>query len=307
MTALRKVAGRGGEPSPLWLKASPVVFLLLWSGGFGFAKMGLEHAEPLTLLALRYALVLAVLAPAALLLRPPLPPRRAVWGHLVVVGVLMQTVYFGLCYVAMKLGLSAGGIAMIVSMQPILVAILAPRFTGEVVTLRRWAGLGLGLAGAVLVIGLRGELSASSLAGPAVACIAVFAIAGATLYERRFGVSCHPVTSNAVQYTAGFLTTLPLALALESLHVEWTWELGIALVYLVIGNSLIGLTLLLAMIRRGEAAQVSSLFFLVPPVSALIAWVVIGEVMPPLAWAGLALAAAGVAMAGPVAPRVRRS
>ncbi|MCP1334864.1 DMT family transporter [Futiania mangrovi] len=300
--------GRGGrEPSPLWLKASPVIFLLIWSGGFGFAKMGLEHAEPLTLLALRYALVLAVLAPAALLLRPPLPPSRAVWGHLAVVGVLFQTVYFGLCYVAMKSGLSAGGIAMIVSMQPILVAILAPRLTGEVVTLRRWAGLGLGLAGAALVIGVRNELSAESLLGPALAGIAVFAIAGATLYERRFGVTCHPVTSNAVQYAAGFATTLPLALAMENLHVDWTWELGIALVYLVVGNSLVALTLLLAMIRRGEAAQVSSLFFMVPPVSALIAWLVIGEVMPPVAWAGLALAAAGVAIAGPAGSRMRRS
>jgi drug/metabolite transporter (DMT)-like permease len=118
-----------------------------------------------------------------------------------------------------------------------------------------------------------------------------------TLYEKRFGLHHHPVTSNTVQYLVGFLLVMPLALSVERMEVDWTPDFAVALAYLVIGNSLIAVTLLLAMIRHGEAARVSALLFLVPPMAALIAWGLIGEVMPPAAWAGMVVAAAGVALA----------
>jgi drug/metabolite transporter (DMT)-like permease len=118
-----------------------------------------------------------------------------------------------------------------------------------------------------------------------------------TLYEKRFGLHHHPVTASTIQYLVGFLVVLPLALAVERMEVDWTAEFAVALAYLVIGNSLIAVTLLLAMIRHGEAARVSALLFLVPPMAALIAWGVIGEAMPPAAWAGMGVAAAGVALA----------
>jgi drug/metabolite transporter (DMT)-like permease len=118
-----------------------------------------------------------------------------------------------------------------------------------------------------------------------------------TLYEKRFGVSQHPVTANTVQYLAGFGLTLPLALLLEERTVNWSLPFALSLLYLIVCNSLIALTLLLWMIRKGEVSRVSALFFLVPPMAALIGWVLLREEMPPLAWVGLGLAAAGVALA----------
>ena len=127
-----------------------------------------------------------------------------------------------------------------------------------------------------------------------------------TLYEKRFGVAQHPVTSNLVQYAVGFAAVLPLAWALEDMHVFWTGAMVASLLYLVIGNSLVSVTLLLAMIRRGKASRVSALFFLIPPIAAVIAWLLIGEAMPPLAWIGMAFAAAGVAVASRPSPCARR-
>ncbi|MCX8508742.1 MAG: EamA family transporter, partial [Rhodobacteraceae bacterium] len=116
---------------PFWLILAPALFLILWSAGFGMAKIGLRHAEPMTLLALRYCLAVALLAPAALILRPPLPKSRRAWLDVAVTGFLIQVVYFGLCYAAFKSGVSAGGVAIIVCLQPILVGLIAPRFVGE--------------------------------------------------------------------------------------------------------------------------------------------------------------------------------
>lgn len=281
-----------------WLRFAPVVFLLFWSSGFAVAKIGVAYAEPLTFLALRYAVVLAVLVPLLVALRPPLPRGAAAWGHLAAVGVLIQAVYFGLVYLAVDRGASAGSVALIVSMQPVLVGLLAPRWAGERVDAWRWVGLGLGLAGAAVVIASRSAVEATSAAGLLLATGALAGMTGGTLYEKRFGVAQHPVTANLAQYAAGLVLIGPLAWALEEGRVAWTPELLLALGYLVVANSLVALSLLLLLIRRGEVSRVSALFFLVPPVAAVIAWGLLGEAMPPLAWGGMALAAVGVAVAG---------
>lgn len=286
---------RPGGGTPWWLRLAPAVFLLFWSAGFTFLKIGLLHAEPITFLVLRYALVLAVLLPLFLVLRPPLPRRRADLGHLAMIGLLIQA--FGPISVAIERGLSAGGAALVASLQPILVALLVPWFAGERVSARRWVGLGLGLTGAALVIVARSTIEATSTISVLFAVGALATLTAGTPYEKRFGVAHHPVTSNLVQYAVAFAASLPAAWAFEERRVTWTGELLVALGYLVIANSLISMTLLLAMIRRGEAARVSALFFLVSPTAALIAWALIGEAMPALAWAGTALAALGVALA----------
>lgn len=282
---------------PAWLLIAPVIFLLLWSGGFSVAKLGISHAEPLSFLSLRYACVCALLAPLVLILRPPLPQRPMDWVHIAIVGFLIQTVYFGLSYLSFKAGVSAGGVAIIVCLQPILVGLIAPRFTGESVSLLRWLGLALGLAGAATVVMSRSSVELQHPLGVACAVGALFAITAGTLWEKRFGKSHHPVVSNAVQYLAGLAGVLPLAMIFENFQFTWNLPFLAALSYLVIGNSLVAMSLLLAMIRAGEVSRVSSLFYLVPPISALIAWPLLGEVMPPLGWAGFALAAAGVMLA----------
>ena len=280
---------------PLWLAAAPALFLILWSAGFAVAKLALTHAQPLTLLALRYVLVLAVLAPVALVLRPPLPRTRRAALDVAVTGFLIQVVYFGLCYIAFKSGVSAGGVAIVVCLQPILVALTAPYVVGEPVSRRAWAGLILGLAGAATVVLSRGEVSGNTL-GLLATVLALFGITGGTLYEKRFGSAQHPVTANLIQYTVGAAFTLPLAWMTEDMTVTWTPAFVWSLAYLVLANSILAISLLLAMIRAGEVARVSALFYLVPPLSALFAWPLLGEAMPPAAWAGMALASVGVGM-----------
>lgn len=295
--AARLGPGHRAAAAPAWLKAAPVVFLLLWSGGFAMAKIGLDHAPPMTFLALRYWFALLVLLVVLVVVRPPVPRRASDWGHLMAVGVLVQGIYFGLSYFGFWFGLSAGTMALIVSLQPILVGLLAPQLVAERVGVARWAGLILGLLGAAMVIMARSEIEVTSGYGLVCAAGALLAMTAGTLYEKRFGLHHHPVTASTIQYLVGFLVVLPLALAVERMEVDWTGEFAVALAYLVIGNSLIAVTLLLAMIRHGEAARVSALLFMVPPMAALIAWGLIGEAMPPAAWAGMAVAAAGVALA----------
>lgn len=282
---------------PLWLIAAPAIFLVLWSGGFSIAKLGLKYSQPLAFLALRYGVVLAILIPLFLILRPALPRRPRDWVHAATVGFFIQVAYFGLCYLAFKSGASAAAVAIIVCLQPILVGLIAPHFAREPVSTLRWLGLVLGLAGAAAVILARSTIAAESLFGIGCALGGLFGITAGTLWEKRFGVSMHPIVSNLIQYAVGLAGTLPIAMATENLAFRWTPEFVAALAYLVIASSLIAMTLLLAMIRRGEVSRVSSLFYLVPPVTALIAWPLLGEAMPLAAWAGMVIAAVGVAIA----------
>jgi len=150
---------------PLWLLLAPAIFLVLWSGGFSIAKLGIRHAEPLTFLALRYAVVLIVLAPFVLILKPQWPRRLAQWLHIAFVGFLIQGVYFGMCYLAFNLGTASGTVAIIVCLQPILVGLIAPYFAREKVSALRWLGLALGLAGAATVILARASIESESILG----------------------------------------------------------------------------------------------------------------------------------------------
>jgi drug/metabolite transporter (DMT)-like permease len=213
-----------------------------------------------------------------------------------VVGFLIQVVYFGLCYVAFKSGTSAGAVAIVVCLQPILVALIAPRFVGERISARGWAGLALGLGGAALVILSRQSVATEGMFGIICAAFALLGITSGTLWEKRFGVTHHPITSNLIQYAVGAAFCVPMAWASESFVIVWNLEFAAVLFYLVVANSLLAMSLLLAMIRAGEVSRVSALFYLVPPLSALFAWPLLGEVMPPLGWAGMALAAVGVAL-----------
>ena len=232
---------------PLLLVA-PIVFLLLWSAGFAIAKIGLLHAGPFTLLALRYAIAVLVLLPLIPVLKPQFPRGRAAWD-IAVVGFLIQVAYFGLCYIAFKSGVSAGGVAIIVCLQPILVSLIAPWMVGETVSSGRWIGLFLGLTGAVTVILARSGIAHEPPLGLLCAVGGLIGMTAATLYEKRFGVTTHPVPANLIQYAVGAAFTLPLAIATEGMQADWTPELFGVLAYLIIGNSLVAITLLLAMIR----------------------------------------------------------
>ena len=290
---------------PVWLTMAPVIFLLLWSGGYATAKVGLQYSGPMTLLVIRFGLVVVLMSVAMILFRPPLPQRGIDWVHLAIVGFLMQSVYFGLCYIGFSLGVGAGTMALLMSFQPILVGLTAPHWSGERIGWQRWVGLIFGLIGCGIVISARSHIEPPTLIGFGVCLLALIGITSASLWEKRFGVSHHPIATNLIGYSVGLLGVLPFALLMEAgssslnifSNIEWTWEFAAAVAYLVIGNSVIAVGLLLAMIRAGEVSRVSALFFLVPPLAALIAWVLIGEVIPLAAWPGIVIAAAGVYVA----------
>jgi drug/metabolite transporter (DMT)-like permease len=286
------------NPRNTWLTyGGPVLFLLLWSAGFSIAKIGVQYAPPLTLLAIRFALSVGVLLAVCIVRRPRWPDSAHGWRHLAVVGFLVQVMYFGLSYVALSRGIATSVLALIVSLQPILVGVLAPRFIGEQIGLRRWMGLILGLAGAAGVIVMRGPLHAESL-GPVLLSVgALIGLTGAMLYEKRYGTQQDPLTSNLVQYSIGFVFCAPMALLLEHVQVQWHPAFVGALAYLVICNSLIAITLLLAMTRAGKVSHVASLFFFVPPAAACLSYFVLGEVLPAAAWWAMGVAVLGVAIA----------
>ncbi len=292
-------------PAPLWLLVAPLLFVMLWAGGYATAKIALEYSQPLTLLTIRFGLVIVVMLLALILLRPAMPKKAVDWLHLAVVGFLLQAVYFGFSYIAFSSGVGAGTLALLMSLQPIVIGLAAPRWNGELVSWQCWLGLLLGLTGVAIVITTRASIEPPTIMGFGSAVLALAGITAASLWEKRFGLSHHPVTSNLIGYSAGLIAIAPLALWLESgsggmnlvRDVEWTWQFGAALFYLVIGNSVIAVGLLLSMIRVGQVSRVSALFYLVPPLAAVIAWLLIGEVIPPLAWPGIAIAAAGVYIA----------
>jgi drug/metabolite transporter (DMT)-like permease len=270
--------------------------LLLWSGGYTAVRIAIRHVGPMSLLALRYAIVVVILLVAVAALRPAFPRGWRPYVQLAVIGLLVQVGYFGFTNLALAAGVSVAVTALIGSLQPIVVAVVAPWTVGERVGGRHWVGLALGLAGAAIVILARSRLQLSVF-GVGAAVGALLAISGGTLVERRFGVNHHPLASNLVQYAVGVVVAVPLAFIVEgSVRVSSSPEMWLALSYLVVGNSLISITLLLAMVRAGQAARVSALFFLVPPLSALYALVVLSEPLPVAGWLGMALAAAGVAI-----------
>jgi drug/metabolite transporter (DMT)-like permease len=276
-------------------RLAPVLFVLLWSSGFIGAKYGLPYAGPATFLALRFALVVALLVVLALAARAPWPGRVQA-GHLLVVGVLVQAGYLGGVFTAIHLGMSAGVSSLIVGLQPLLTAFAAGLLLGDRIQGRQWFGLALGLAGLVLVVGYRSTLTGATWVGVAMALLALASITAGTLYQKRFGGAFDLRTGAVVQFVAAFGVMAPFAWIAEGWRVEWTPEFLFALGWLVIVLSIGAISLLALLIRRGEATKVASLFYLVPPVTAVVAFLVFGERLPPVALAGMALAVVGVAL-----------
>ena len=279
---------------PIWLIVAPVLFLILWSGGYVVAKVALQYAPPMATLVIRYACVVVIMGVLFALIRPKLPERRVDWLHLAIVGILIQTVYFGMTYLAFVNGVAAGTAALLMSWQPILVALVAPRWTGESVGWRHWGGLSIAFVGTAVVIISRFDIGPPPIVGLALALLGLAGITGATLWEKRFGLSHHPVVANFVGYSAGLICLLPFLYFEIGKPIQWTPGFLAAMAYLVIGNSVIAVGLLLAMIRAGQVSRVSSLLFLVPPGAALAAWVFLREAMPPVAWVGMGVAGLGV-------------
>lgn len=277
-------------------RVAPALFLLFWSSGFVAAKLGLEGAEPITFLALRFCIVTVLMLAIASVLGAPWPRRPAVIGHILVVGLIMQAVYFGAAYLAFDAGVTAGGLALIVGMQPVVTAVLAAPLLGERVRPWQVLGLVLGVVGIVMVLGEKLAAGLGTPFGVGVAVLALFSITGGTLYQKRFCPRFDLWTGGTLQFAVAALATTVVALLFEDNSITWTPAFGWALAYLVLINSIVAIALLNLMLRRGEAGRVASLFFLVPPGAALVAWLVLGETLGLWALFGMAVATVGVAL-----------
>lgn len=275
----------------------PLLFVVLWSTGFIGAKLGLPHAEPLTLLSLRYAAVLLLMGAVALLTRAPWPRTPRACAHIAVSGLLVHAVYLGGVFTAIRLGLPAGVTALVVGLQPVLTALGAGLFLRERVRPTQWAGLALGLVGVILVVAhkVAGAGAVVALLSPAV--IALAGITAGTLYQKRFCPAFDLRTGSVIQFLPCLLVTSLLAWRTETRVVHWTPAFLFALGWLVLVLSVGAVSLLNVLIRSGSAVNVASLFYLTPPTTALIAWAMFGETLTGLALVGMALTVFGVWLA----------
>jgi drug/metabolite transporter (DMT)-like permease len=276
------------------VSAAPAVFVLLWASGFIGAKLGLPYAEPMTFLALRMVLVVALLGVLTSAMRPRWPTRAEVL-HGAVAGLLVHGCYLGGVFVALGQRLPAGLVALVVSLQPVLTATVANRLLGERVAQRQWLGLILGILGVYLVVHGRTEGEATLIAWTA-AVVALLGISIGTLYQKRFGSGIDWRAGFFVQYAAAGILFGLCALAFETRQVEWSGELMIALAWLVFVLSFGAIWLLYFLIKHRAATRVVSLFYLTPPLTALMAYALFDERLSPPALVGMAVCAMGVAL-----------
>jgi drug/metabolite transporter (DMT)-like permease len=277
------------------VRAMPAVFVLIWSTGFIVARYGMPHAPPMKFLALRYffsiTCFLAWMLAAGIAVIPA--DRRQV-RHLAVTGILMHGGYLGGVWAAVKFGMGAGLAALLVGLQPVLTAVWVSS-RGGVVSARQWAGLALGFGGLALVVWQKlgvGEISGLNFM---LALGALVSITAGTIYQKRFVAPCDVRTAGLVQLCAALAVTFPLAL-LEPESVRWNGQLAGAMAWSVLALTLGGSSLLYLLIHRGAATAVTSLMFLVPPCTALMAWLLFGEAITVVTVTGIALTAVGVGM-----------
>lgn len=292
------------------MRAAPIVFVLLWSTGFIGSKLGADDAEPFTFLALRFLIVLALLAPVMLVTR-----RQARgWGergHAMVVGMLIHGVYLGGVFWAIRHGMPAGVAALIVSLQPVLTSLVSAPLLGEKLAARHWLGLVFGLAGAVLILapGLETAMAADSgINGPTVTATiaALLGITAGTVWQKRFATGTGLLAGTVWQYVGAVLVVGAGSLAFETRVIDWTPKFIFALTWLIFVLSIGAITLLMLLIRQNAVASVSGLFYLVPACTSVIAWLMFGETLGPVQLVGLALATLAVLMISGVKLPARR-
>jgi drug/metabolite transporter (DMT)-like permease len=295
--AATPVLATAAVPPSRWIAAMPFFFVLIWSTGFIVAKFGLPYAPPLTFLMLRFIGVLAVLLPLVLLMRAPWPVGK-VW-HIAVAGILVQAGYLVGVWCAIKIGMPAGLSALIVGMQPILTAFAAPMI-GESVRRRQWVGLVFGLCGVALVVANKISIIGLSWQSIALCVMALLSITAGTLYQKRHCPQFDLRTGTIIQFAASLLVVLPFAIMFENFGpaletVQWTPRFIGALLWSIFALSIGAIFLLFALIRKSAATSVTSLLYLTPPTTALMAWLMFGEAFSLIGMAGMVLAVIGVA------------
>jgi drug/metabolite transporter (DMT)-like permease len=279
-----------------WAILVPWLFVIMWSSGFIGSKLGIPYAEPFTFLTLRYGVVLSVLVPIAFLSRAPWPQGWKQLVHVSIAGLLIHAVYLSGCVWSLRLGLPAGILSLIVSMQPLFTAAFAGMVLGEQVLPRQWSGLVLGFIGTALVVAHKmGSGLTFVMTVPAIASLV--GITMGTMWQKRHCPAFDLRTSTVVQYAVSLAVTAVLAVMTETMKVVWTGQFLFALLWVALVLSIGAISLLNHLIRSGTAVNVASLFYTVPAVTALMAWGIFGETLTGISLIGMVVAVLGVWMA----------
>ncbi|MCM0034389.1 MAG: DMT family transporter [Burkholderiaceae bacterium] len=275
--------------STLWFTP---VFILIWSTGFIIARYGMPYSEPMTFLAIRFGAVVLCMLPIVLWLKAPWPRGRQVW-HIAIAGALFQFGYLGGVWVAVKMGMPAGLAALIIGLQPILTGLLAS-FVSERVSPRQWLGLILGLTGVALVLFTNIRLEGLSLASTLFAFVGMFAITFGTLYQKRFCPTFDLRTGSVIQFSISTLLCTIMMFIFETREIQWTVPMIGAMLWGTLAISIGAMSLWFVLLRRGDATKVSSMMYLVPPTTAIMAWVLFDEPLTPIVLVGIFITMMGV-------------
>jgi drug/metabolite transporter (DMT)-like permease len=271
-----------------------LVFVVLWSSAWIAGKVGLPYAGPFTLLLIRFSVAGAILLAVAVATGAPWPARLADYGHLAVAGAVIQGLALGCAYLGLQLGVSAGISGLVNGLAPLFTALGAVPFLGERIGRRQWLGLAAGLVGVVLVVIDRVSLGAADWEGYVMTFAALVALACGTLYQKKYCSTMDLRTGSFIQVAAASAVVFLPALHFEGLQAEWNWTLILASAWLSLANSIAAFSLLYVLLRKGEASRVSALFYLVPPITAVMGFAAFHEALSPAALAGFAIAVGGV-------------
>lgn len=283
------------QSQSIWFAALPAMFVFFWATGFIGAKYGLPHAGPMTFLTLRFAIVAVLLIAVSLALGAAWP-KRAELPVIIVGGLFVHAAYLSSVFLALDNGVETGVSAMMAGLQPVITALLAGPLLGEKVTARQWAGLLLGLVGVALVVETKLAQGLGTPVGMFLAFMAAVSLTIGTLWQKRFGGQMDLRSGSAVQFTASAVVCAPFAFYFEDFRHEWTLDFALAMGWLVLVLSVGTITVLFTLIRRGAASKVASLFYLVPPTTALLGYFIFGEKLGLIAFAGMVLIVIAVAM-----------
>ena len=270
--------------------------MLVWGSGYLATKIGIQYAAPFTFLSLRYAFGLACLLPVLWLLRPEWPRAPRALAHVVAAGLLMHGIQLSGSHYAQYLGLSAGVVALILSVQPLITAMAAKRWMHERLEPRQWAGIALGLAGVLLVVWHKIDVREMTLGALVAITVSLAGVTAGTLYQRVFCPSVNLYSAAWIQFAASLALLAPLAFAFEGARVQWSWALAGSIAFLVILASIFAVNALHTLMRHGQATKVTSILYLTPIVAVVLEYLLFGEVPSALTFAGIAVTCLGVAL-----------
>lgn len=271
-------------------------FVTIWGSGFLATKIGLMYAAPFTFLTLRFVLGSVCLIPLVLLTRAPWPATRREFMHVVVAGLFMHVLHLGGSHYSQYLGISAGIVAVLLTLQPVLTALFAARWMHERLTARQCLGIALGFGGVVLIVWHKidvREITAGSLTA---VCVSLLGATVGTLYQRVYCPRVDLRSAGLIQFVASLLLLAPLAWGVEGFAVQWAWPMAAAMVFLVFGASILAVNALHTLMRHGEATRVSSLIYLTPIFAVVLEYAMFDVLPGALSFAGITVTCLGVAM-----------